>query len=133
VFASIDTEHALSAPTYEYYNLLWTFSKSECQDPRDKVYALQGILGQEERIAIDYAKSVNEVFRDAAVDIIIKASIASRSRHQSNLNGLDYRKPSDNIFADALENTSERSQTDYATSPSGDTRELGRGNGIEHV
>lgn len=43
------------------------YSKNECKDPRDKVYALRGILKshESEMLLVDYKKYVLEVFLDA--------------------------------------------------------------------
>jgi hypothetical protein len=44
--------------------------QSECSDPRDKVYALQGLLRFDQMVTVDYSKSLVEVFLDAAVTVI---------------------------------------------------------------
>ena len=67
-------EHALSAKLYSFSSLLRTFGQSGCQDPRDKVYGLQGMLEEQQRMEINYAKSVYEVFLDAVV-IVAKNKI----------------------------------------------------------
>lgn len=36
----------------------------DCSDPRDKVYALLGMLPPEQRIVVDYTKSIEQVFLD---------------------------------------------------------------------
>jgi hypothetical protein len=59
-------EHALSAKTYGFNELLRAFEKSQCENPRDKVYGLQGLLAQDQKIPIDYGKTVEEVYQDAA-------------------------------------------------------------------
>jgi hypothetical protein len=38
--------------------------QNDCQDPRDKVYALLGLVEAEEQVPIDYKKSVAEVYLD---------------------------------------------------------------------
>ncbi|KAF1835199.1 HET-domain-containing protein [Decorospora gaudefroyi] len=40
------------------------FSGAGCQDPRDKVYGLMGVVVEDERLSIDYSKSKHEVFAD---------------------------------------------------------------------
>jgi hypothetical protein len=40
------------------------FSKLECEDPRDWVYALQGLLPGEEHVVVDYARPLEEVVFD---------------------------------------------------------------------
>src|SRR5690242_16376759 len=42
------------------------FSGYECENPRDKVYGLLGIVKPKERLEVDYTKSVQDVFLDAA-------------------------------------------------------------------
>jgi hypothetical protein len=40
------------------------YCHNDCQDPRDKVYALLGLVKTEEQVPIDYKKSVTEVYID---------------------------------------------------------------------
>jgi hypothetical protein len=40
------------------------FPRSDCEDPRDRVYSLMGIVKEKERIAVDYNKTVLEVYLD---------------------------------------------------------------------
>ncbi|KAF2025421.1 hypothetical protein EK21DRAFT_10728, partial [Setomelanomma holmii] len=40
------------------------YCRNDCQDPRDKVYALLGIVKEEEQVPIDYSKSISEVYID---------------------------------------------------------------------
>ncbi|KAH6642531.1 heterokaryon incompatibility protein-domain-containing protein, partial [Boeremia exigua] len=42
------------------------FAGYECENPRDKVYGLLGIVKPKERLEVDYTKSVQDVFLDAA-------------------------------------------------------------------
>ncbi|KAI9686430.1 MAG: hypothetical protein M1822_003776 [Bathelium mastoideum] len=107
-------EHALSAKLYSFSSLLRTFGQSECEDPRDKVYGLQGMLEEQHRMEIDYAKSVYEVFHDAVV-IVIKDTIAPRTateafgywgpftRNKIDIfNQLQYAKPAEGILERAV-------------------------------
>jgi hypothetical protein len=41
------------------------YSSNDCENPRDRVYALLGLVKQEEQVYVDYTKSVPEVFVDA--------------------------------------------------------------------
>ncbi|KAH7080802.1 heterokaryon incompatibility protein-domain-containing protein [Paraphoma chrysanthemicola] len=43
---------------------LQRYCQNDCQDPRDKVYALLGLVKAEEQVPIDYSKSVSEVYID---------------------------------------------------------------------
>ena len=38
------------------------FSKGQCHDPRDKVYGLMGLVQEDQRLTIDYAKPLEELF-----------------------------------------------------------------------
>lgn len=40
------------------------FAHHKCEDPRDKVYGLMGLVKQEERLYVDYQKTPHEVFLD---------------------------------------------------------------------
>jgi len=42
-----------------------TFIQSHCQNPRDKVYGLMGLVKEEQRLAIDYGKSLQELLLDS--------------------------------------------------------------------
>ncbi|KAH8716904.1 hypothetical protein GQ44DRAFT_713212 [Phaeosphaeriaceae sp. PMI808] len=53
--------------SYSMEKCIETFSGQDCEDPRDRVYGLMGLVNQEERVAIDYAKSVYEVYSDLVV------------------------------------------------------------------
>jgi len=54
---------------------LETWTGSSCADPRDKIFGLMGIVREEERIEVDYQKSVKEVFSDAVLMIAKKEKI----------------------------------------------------------
>lgn len=45
-------------------------SKSACKDPKDKVYALQGLLKWDQRLEIDYNKETARVFSEAAAIVL---------------------------------------------------------------
>jgi hypothetical protein len=40
------------------------FLKSDCEDPRDRVYSLMGVVKEKDRITVDYNKTVLEVYLD---------------------------------------------------------------------
>jgi len=42
---------------------------NECSDPRDKIYGIQSLFAEEHRLIVDYEKSVEQVFLDAAIMI----------------------------------------------------------------
>ncbi|KAB8293882.1 hypothetical protein EYC80_009361 [Monilinia laxa] len=59
------------AKPMELLELLQTFRKFECRDPRDKVYALAGLSAPHSKeLVIDYSKELSQVHRDAARLII---------------------------------------------------------------
>ncbi|KAI9658228.1 MAG: hypothetical protein M1821_002360 [Bathelium mastoideum] len=107
-------EYALSAKLYSFSSLLRVFGRSKCQDPRDKVYGLQGMLQEQHRMEIDYAKSVYEVFYDAAI-IMAKDRITSRTDPEvcgywspftttkmDIVNQFRFKKPAEGIFERAV-------------------------------
>ncbi|KAH7078960.1 heterokaryon incompatibility protein-domain-containing protein [Paraphoma chrysanthemicola] len=53
-------------PSIEHrlHGLLLDFMTRGCENPRDRIYALQGILHPGDRVAVDYAKSTQQVFAD---------------------------------------------------------------------
>lgn len=56
-----------AAKPMELLDLLQTFRKFECRDPRDKVYALAGLSTQyQKELVIDYSKDVTEIYKDVA-------------------------------------------------------------------
>jgi hypothetical protein len=56
------------------YYVACTFSSNLCQNPRDKIYGLQGLVTAEERIEVSYSLSAREVFLNT-VDKILEAGI----------------------------------------------------------
>ena len=55
------------------------FSQSHCQDPRDKVYGLLGLVKEEQRLTIDYGKPLQNVFLDTV--IIFYRELAQKWAH----------------------------------------------------
>jgi hypothetical protein len=45
-------------------NYVWCFYEGICENPRDKVYGLIGIVREEDRVVVDYEKSILEVYLD---------------------------------------------------------------------
>ena len=41
-----------------------TYSRHECQDPRDKVYGFLGLVPDTQQLVVNYAKSTHQVFLD---------------------------------------------------------------------
>ncbi|KAK0614716.1 heterokaryon incompatibility protein-domain-containing protein [Immersiella caudata] len=55
-------------------DLLWNMWDREATDPRDKVFAVLGLVGDENietQLQPDYTKSMNQVYREAAASIIL--------------------------------------------------------------
>lgn len=48
-----------------------TWYNQKCENLRDKVYGIQGIISEAERVNVDYAKSVKDVFIDAVTVIML--------------------------------------------------------------
>ena len=49
-------------PSQSLYDAIKYFSNNGCQDPRDRVYGLLGIVREHERVVVDYSESVEEVY-----------------------------------------------------------------------
>lgn len=50
--------------------ILQSFAKSQCEDPRDKVYGLLSLVRDSGRIAVDYSRTPTEVFFDTVQRIV---------------------------------------------------------------
>ncbi|TGO53831.1 hypothetical protein BCON_0117g00240 [Botryotinia convoluta] len=60
-----------TAKPMELLDILQTFRKFECRDPRDKAYGLAGLSNSyHQKLTIDYSKSVSEIYKDVARLII---------------------------------------------------------------
>jgi hypothetical protein len=53
-------------------DLLWNTWNRASTDPRDKVFAIQALVGNDSLTRPDYSKTMNQVYREAARDIILK-------------------------------------------------------------
>jgi hypothetical protein len=95
------TQHALSDRQFTYPSLLHAFGTSGCENPRDKVYALQGVVQRDNRAMIHYESSVNRVFRDAATAMNDTAIRTSRVRNGTDLSRINYMGSIKNVFLDA--------------------------------
>jgi len=79
----------------ELANLSWEecinyYSSSACVDPRDKVYAMMGIVREEDRLIVDYNKSVFEVFLDVVSRIKRPMGLPRRRLMKKRLYKLGY-------------------------------------------
>ncbi|CAN9172237.1 unnamed protein product [Alternaria alternata] len=95
------TRHALSDKQFTYPSLLHAFGTSGCENPRDKVYALQGVVKRENRPIVRYESSLEEVFQDAAKAMIRTAIKNSQVRKGTDLSRINYIGPIKNVFLDA--------------------------------
>lgn len=95
------TRHALSDKQFTYPSLLHAFGTSGCENPRDKVYALQGVVKRENRPIVRYESSVHDVFTDAVKAMIRTAIQDSQVRKGTDLSRINYMGPIKNVFLDA--------------------------------
>jgi hypothetical protein len=95
------TRHALSDKQFTYPSLLHAFGTSGCENPRDKVYALQGVVKRENRPIVRYESSVHDVFEDAVKAMIRTAIQDSQVRKGTDLSRINYMGPIKNVFLDA--------------------------------
>ena len=58
-------KRAQEARSWSLDQLLGHYSSQRCQDPRDKVYGLIGIVSDRLRPSVDYSKSITQVYNDA--------------------------------------------------------------------
>lgn len=47
---------------YPLESCIEDFSNRDCEDPRDKVYGLMGLVREEERFKVDYSKSAQQIY-----------------------------------------------------------------------
>jgi uncharacterized membrane protein YqaE (UPF0057 family) len=95
------TRHALSDKQFTYPSLLHAFGTSGCENPRDKVYALQGVVKRENRPIVRYESSVHDVFQDAVMAMIVTAIQVPQVRNGADLSRIDYMGSIKNVFLDA--------------------------------
>jgi hypothetical protein len=50
--------------------ILETFSESECENPRDKIYGILGLVPEHRRVQVDYAKPLQQIFFDVLYKVI---------------------------------------------------------------
>ncbi|CAN9240591.1 unnamed protein product [Alternaria alternata] len=93
--------HALSDKQFTYSSLLYAFGTSGCENPRDKVYALQGVVKRENRPLVRYESSVHDVFENAALAMFRTAKRDSLVRNGTDLGSINYMGPIKNVFLDA--------------------------------
>jgi hypothetical protein len=55
------------APPFPLQRCIELFCQNNCEDPRDRVYGLMGLIHENERLEIDYLKSTYEVYSDVVV------------------------------------------------------------------
>lgn len=55
---------------YQLNQILEYFAEKECADPRDRIYGLQGMVKEGDRVEIDYSLEAREVFARACKKIV---------------------------------------------------------------
>ncbi|KAF7679617.1 hypothetical protein GT037_003365 [Alternaria burnsii] len=95
------TDHALSARHYSYAQLLATFSSSQCENPQDRVFGLQGLIPDAERAEVDYGKPASQIFAETAREIVRSAMSMPRAPFNRSLDHLDYSGAKEALFSDA--------------------------------
>jgi hypothetical protein len=95
------TQHALSDRQFTYPSLLHVFGTSGCENPRDKVYALQGIVQRESRPIVRYESSVERVFENAVQAMVDSAMQESQVRNGTDLSRINYMGSIRNVFLEA--------------------------------
>jgi hypothetical protein len=110
-------QHDSSAIRYTYQDLLRAFCTNVCEDPRDKIYGLQGLVREIDKMdeaEIDYTKPVHVVYQHT-----IKAMLLSRNRtsdnqqkhqHLSFAKRFHFARPWSEIFFETVENTQEEAK-----------------------
>ena len=77
--------------TSTYKPLTWCikrFSSYSCHEPRDRVYGLLGIVRERDRIAVDYNKSVQEVY----LDVVRLTYTESKDRFRTTTSAFEHRE-----------------------------------------
>jgi hypothetical protein len=68
--------HPIRENRISLYSSVMRFMYSHCEDPRDKVYGVQGIVEAEHRVMVDYTKGVLDVYLS-----VVRGSLASKAAH----------------------------------------------------
>jgi hypothetical protein len=95
------TQHALSDRQFTYPSLLHAFGTSGCENPRDKVYALQGVVQSENRPIVHYESSVRQVLQDAAKAMLNTALRDSQEWSGTDLSRINYTGSIKSAFLEA--------------------------------
>lgn len=59
------------------YDCFDNTADSKCEDPRDKIFGVQSLLAEEDRVIIDYAKTAPQVFLEGSATLLL----SSRTRY----------------------------------------------------
>lgn len=95
------THYALSARHYSYAELLATFSTSQCENPQDRVFRLQGLISDAKQAEVDYGKPASQIFAETARAFVDSANSMSQAKFNRSLEHLDYSGAKDTLFSDA--------------------------------
>ena len=97
VLANTRASHGLQDPLFTYLEfpnlvspleLLTRFRTSQCQDPRDRVYASLSLWPGPKKPSVDYSRTVAQVFTDAAWVILNTSGNLSLLSHVTKHNGV---------------------------------------------
>jgi hypothetical protein len=61
--------------------IIWTFGGLQCEDRRDKIFGLLGLVAEQKRIAVDYSISRRDLFFEVMSKIITDEPKMRRIRH----------------------------------------------------
>lgn len=96
VLANTRASHGLQDPLFQYFEfpklvspleILTRFRASQCQNPRDRVYAFLSLWPGLNKLSVDYSRTVAQVFTDAAWAILKSSGNLSLLSHVTKQNG----------------------------------------------
>jgi hypothetical protein len=64
------TFHSYWNSSLDLHYCVVQFTDHQCEDPRDKIYGLLGLVQEEDRLEVDYTKDTRAIFMDVASKII---------------------------------------------------------------
>ncbi|KAL6400003.1 uncharacterized protein AUP68_17416 [Ilyonectria robusta] len=70
VQACLDKGHAADGSSSTLIDVLARFRRMKSTDPRDRIYALLGLVTQDHGIKVDYTKSIRDLYQEVTVSLI---------------------------------------------------------------
>ncbi|KAH6967977.1 heterokaryon incompatibility protein-domain-containing protein [Ilyonectria sp. MPI-CAGE-AT-0026] len=70
VHACLDKSHAADGSSSTLIDVLARFRRMKSTDPRDRIYALLGLVTQDHGIKVDYTKSIRDLYREVTASLI---------------------------------------------------------------